>query len=133
MKVAVSSVGSDLNALIDPRFGRCAYFLVVETNDMSFDVFDNASRALGGGAGIQAAQFVASRGVKAVITGNCGPNAVEVLSAAEIELFLENSGTVKEALEKYKNKELTPATRANAPEHAGMGGGGGMGTGRKMP
>jgi predicted Fe-Mo cluster-binding NifX family protein len=141
MKVAISSNGKDLNSLIDPRFGRCAYFLVVKTNDMSFEVFDNESRALGGGAGIQSAQFVASRGVKAVITGNCGPKAVETLYAAGIELFLGNSGTVKEAVVKYKNGELTSTTTANAPDHGGLGGvpagrgmgmGGGAGMGRGM-
>ena len=71
MKIAVSSSGKGLDSQIDSRFGRCAYFLIVETDDMSFEVFDNESSALGGGAGIQSAQFVASKGVKAVITGNC--------------------------------------------------------------
>ena len=60
MKVAVSSYGEDLNAQLDPRFGRCAYFLVVNPEDMSFESFNNESAAQGGGAGIQAAQFVAS-------------------------------------------------------------------------
>ena len=59
MKVAVSSTGKNLDSAIDPRFGRCAYFLIVETDDMGFEVFDNQSIALGGGAGIQSAQFIA--------------------------------------------------------------------------
>ena len=82
MKAAVSSNGEDLNAKLDPRFGRCAYFLVVDPDNMSFEVFENKSAVQGGGAGIQAAQFLASKGVEAVITGNCGPNAVQTLSAA---------------------------------------------------
>ncbi|MBW1920081.1 MAG: dinitrogenase iron-molybdenum cofactor biosynthesis protein, partial [Deltaproteobacteria bacterium] len=69
MRVAVSSSGDQLDSQIDPRFGRCAYFLIVETDDMSFVAFPNENVALGGGAGIQSAQFVASKGVKAVITG----------------------------------------------------------------
>jgi len=68
MKIAVSSSGKDLDSHVDPRFGRCACFVIVETDDMSFEAFDNASISLGGGAGIQAAQFVASKGAKAVIT-----------------------------------------------------------------
>ena len=109
MKIAISSSGTDLNSQVDPRFGRCAYFLIVETDDMSVEVFENESGVLGGGAGIQSAQFVASKGAKVVITGNCGPNAVNTLYAAGIQVFLGNTGTVAEALDKYKNGNLNPA------------------------
>jgi len=121
MKIAVSSSGKNLDSLIDPRFGRCAYFLLVETDNMSFEVFDNQSMASGGGAGIQSAQFISSKGAKAVITGNCGPNAVKTLTAAGIEVFLENTGIVREVLQKYKNKELTSTDMANASEYSGLG------------
>ena len=122
MKIAVSSSGKDLDSLIDPRFGRCAYFLLVETDDMSFEVFDNQSIASGGGAGIQSAQFISSKDAKAVITGNCGPNAVKTLAAGGIEVFLGNTGIVREVLQKFKNGELTSTNLANAPEHSGLAG-----------
>jgi predicted Fe-Mo cluster-binding NifX family protein len=70
MKIAVSSNGNHLESQIDPRFGRCAYFLIVNQDDMNFEAFNNESIALGGGAGIQAAQFVASKGAKAILTGH---------------------------------------------------------------
>ena len=144
MKIAVSSSGKDLDSLIDPRFGRCAYFLLVETDDMSFEVFDNQSIASGGGAGIQSAQFISSKGAKAVITGNCGPNAVQTLAAAGIEVFLENTGIVREVLQKHKDGDLTSTNMANVAEYSGlgdrtnsgrsmgMGGQRGMGRGRGM-
>jgi predicted Fe-Mo cluster-binding NifX family protein len=154
MKVAISSSGKDLDSLIDPRFGRCPYFVIVESDNMSFEVFDNESIALGGGAGIQSAQFISSKGAKAVITGNCGPNAVQTLSAAGVELYLGNTGTVSEVLEKYKSGSMTPTNKANVSDHSGlagktsvgrgmgmdrgrgrgqgMGGGRGMGRGRSM-
>ena len=66
MKIAVTSTGPTLDDPIDPRFGRCAYFIIVETDDMSFEAFDNESIALGGGAGIQSAQFVVSKKIDAV-------------------------------------------------------------------
>ena len=122
MKVAVSSNGKDLDASIDQRFGRCAYFLIIETDDMSFEVFDNESAALGGGAGIQSAQFVISKGAGAVITGNCGPNAVQVLSAAGVDVFLGVTGTIKAAVEMHKSKNLTPAGKANVAEYSGLSG-----------
>ena len=138
MKIAVSSSGKDLDAQIDPRFGRCGYFLIIDTEDMSYEAFGNENAALGGGAGIQSAQFVASKGVEALITGHCGPNAVQTLTAAGIKFYVGQTGTVREAVESYKNERLTTATEANAPAHAGMGGGGrgkgmgGMGRGRSM-
>jgi predicted Fe-Mo cluster-binding NifX family protein len=142
MKVAVSSNGEDLNAQLDPRFGRCAYFLVVNPDDMSFEAFENKSAVQGGGAGIQAAQFLASKGVEAVITGNCGPNAVQTLSAAGIELFGGQTGTVREVVEIFKKGHLKPTNEATVDSHFGMnaqaglsrgvGMGGGRGMGRGM-
>lgn len=132
MKVAVSSSGRDFNALIDHRFGRCTYFLMVETDDMSFEVFDNQSMVLGGGAGIQSAQFISSIGARAVITGNCGPNAVQTLAGAGIEVFLGNTGSVSEALQKFKNGELTSTNLANAPEYSGLAGRKSYGRGKGM-
>ena len=121
MKIAVSSSGEDLDAQIDPRFGRCACFLIVETDDMTFEVFNNENIALGGGAGIQSAQFVASKGALAVITGNCGPNAVRTLAAAGVTLYVGQSGRVKEALERYKNGALRSTNEPNVSDHYGMG------------
>ena len=121
MKIAVSSSGEDLDSQIDPRFGRCACFLIVETDDMSFEVFNNENIALGGGAGIQSAQFVASKGAQAVITGNCGPNAVRTLSAAGVKLHVGQSGKVREAIERHKNGELRSTNEPNVSDHYGMG------------
>ena len=138
MKVAVSSNGEDLNAQLDPRFGRCAYFLVVDPDNMSFEAFENKSAVQGGGAGIQAAQFLASKRVEVVITGNCGPNAVQTFSAAGVELFVGQAGIIKEVVEKFKNGHLKPTSEATVDSHFGMnvetgfGRGGGMGGGRGM-
>jgi predicted Fe-Mo cluster-binding NifX family protein len=122
MKVAISSNGTDLDAQVDTRFGRCAFFLLVETDTMAFDCVDNSAMALGGGAGIQAAQLVASKGARAVITGNCGPNAVQTLTAAGVELFLGQSGTGREVIEKFKNKQLSSTGSANVADHYGANG-----------
>lgn len=132
MKVVVSSTGKDLNSQIDPRFGRCAYFIIVDTDTMDFEVLDNANLALGGGAGIQSAQLVASKGAKAAITGNCGPNAVRTLSAAGVEVIVGQSGSVRDAVEDFKAGRLKTTSQANVADHYGMGGGGmggGMGRG----
>ena len=142
MKIAVSSTGENLDSQLDPRFGRCAYYLVVDPDDMSFEVYPNESAAMGGGAGIQAAQFLASKGVQAVITGNCGPNAVQTLSAAGIDLFAGEQGTVQDVAKKFVTGNLKPTNEPTVDSHSGMGagtwtgrGGGsgrGMGGGRGM-
>lgn len=121
MKVAVSSNGKDLQSIVDPHFGRCAFFIIVETNDMSYETFDNVNMALGGGAGIQAAGFLASKGVKAVLTGNCGPNAMKNFSAAGIQVFTGLTGTVAETVEKYRKGGLTPSIEATVSEKSGIG------------
>ncbi|MEA3547344.1 MAG: NifB/NifX family molybdenum-iron cluster-binding protein, partial [Thermodesulfobacteriota bacterium] len=132
MKIAVSSSGNDLDSQVDPRFGRCAYFVIVETDDMGFEAFENGSIALGGGAGIQAGQFVASKGAKAIITGNVGPNAVQTLSAAGVETFVGQSGTVREAIERYTKGKINSTSTPNVADHYGMGSGAGMSRGMGM-
>ncbi len=129
MKIAISASGPDFNSQIDPRFGRCAYFIIAETDDMSYEALNNASMSLGGGAGIAAAQSVASKGVKAVITGNCGPNAVNTLTAAGVQLYVGQSGSVKEAVERFRANQLNATSEPNVVDHFGMGGGAGMGGG----
>ena len=135
MKVAVTSAGRNLDAQVDPRFGRCKYFMFIQLDEMSFEAVENPSVGLGGGAGVQSAQMVAGNGAEVVITGNCGPNAFATLKAAGISVVVGASGTVREAAEKFKNGELSPAGDANVQSHFGMGGGGGgmgggMGRGR---
>jgi predicted Fe-Mo cluster-binding NifX family protein len=135
MKLAFSSTGKDLDSEIDPRFGRCAYFLVVDLDDMSFEAVENESMSLGGGAGIQSGQFIANTGASVLLTGNVGPNASRTLNAAGIEVIVGVNGTIREIIERYKRGELSRTDQANVPDHFGMGGGqspyagGGMGRG----
>ncbi|MGB2813922.1 MAG: NifB/NifX family molybdenum-iron cluster-binding protein [Dehalococcoidales bacterium] len=131
MKIAISATGPTLDAEVDPRFGRCQHFIIADPETMQFEVLDNSSAMAAGGAGISAAQMIAGQGVKAVLTGNCGPNAYGVLSAAGIQVITGVSGTVKDAVQQYKEGKFQGSSQANVPDHFGMGGamGGGMGTG----
>ena len=132
MKVAVSASGPSLDASVDPRFGRCAYFVIVDTETMQFEALENQARYAGGGAGIQAAQTVASKGVQVVLTGQVGPNAYQALSAAGIQIVTGVYGTVREAVMKFKSGELKGTSAPTVPMHYGMGYGMGMGRGRGM-
>jgi len=121
MKIAISTNGSTLDAEVDPRFGRCQYFIVADPETMEFEAINNSSAMAGGGAGISAAQMVANKGVKAVLTGNCGPNAYQVLSSAGIQVITGVSGSVKDAIEGYRSGKFQTSASANVPDHFGMG------------
>jgi len=122
MKIAVTARGNDLDSQVDPRFGRAAMFVVVDTESMEFEAVANANVSVGGGAGIQSAQLVADRDVEAVLTGNCGPNAFRALEAAGIEVIVGVSGTVRAAVEQYKSGVLSAADTPSVASHAGMSG-----------
>lgn len=134
MKLAISSTGRDLNAQIDPRFGRCSFLAIVDTTTMDLQVFDNESMNLNSGAGIQAASFVASKGVEAVLTGNCGPKAMQAFNEAGVKVFTGQTGTVKEAVERFQNNLISSTMTANVPEKQGLQSQSvpGMGTGQGM-
>jgi len=120
MKIAISSTGKDLNSNVDPRFGRCAYFIIVDPDTMEYEAVENQSAMLGGGAGIQAAQFISSKGAEVVITGNCGPNAVRTLEAAGIKIITGYNGTVRQAIEDFKMGRLKPTSGPTVQEHFGI-------------
>jgi predicted Fe-Mo cluster-binding NifX family protein len=132
MKIAVSATGKDLSCQIDPRFGRCQYFIFVDSETMEFEAFENGGLMASGGAGVQAAQLIAQKGARTIITGNLGPNAASALSASGIKVYLVPSGTVKEVIEGYKTGSLREASGATVPPHFGMGGGRGMGGRRSV-
>jgi len=119
VKICISSSGEDLNANVDPRFGRCDYFLIIDPKTMDFESIDNKSSKAMGGAGIQAAEHIAKTGAKVVITGNVGPNAFQTLNAAGIKVFTGVTVSVKEAIEMYKNGELKESIAANVGSHYG--------------
>ena len=122
MRMAVSSTGNNLDSQIDPRFGRCSYFLIIETDDMSFEVVNNENIALGGGAGIQAAQSVIEAGAEAVIARRVGPNAFQVLAAAGVKVYESGAASVEEAVAALKTGKLTAVGAPTGPSHAGSRG-----------
>ena len=120
MKIAVSAKVPNLEAEVDPRFGRCRCLLIVDTDTMKFEAVDNDSIAASGGAGIAAAQAVLNYDVQAVITGNLGPNAHQVLSQAGVKVFTGVSGKVWNAVETFKAGGLQETTGPTVEAHAGM-------------
>ncbi|KPJ78768.1 MAG: dinitrogenase iron-molybdenum cofactor biosynthesis protein [Deltaproteobacteria bacterium SG8_13] len=118
MKIAVSSSGNDLTSQVDPRFGRAAFFLIVDAETMDCRAVENRQHLnLPQGAGIQAAQTVAAENVDVVITGNCGPKAFRVLQAAGIQVVTGAQGRIEDVISRYNSGEFETADGANVKGH----------------
>jgi predicted Fe-Mo cluster-binding NifX family protein len=132
LKIAVSATADNLDAMVDARFGRCAYFVIADVEDneiKNFESIKNLGVTAMGGAGIQAAQIVANKGVKVLISGNIGPNEYDVLSQTGIKIVTGVGGiTVKDAVQRYLKGELKETKTPTTP---GFGPGRGMGRGRR--
>ena len=122
MKVCVTSEGNTLDARVDQRFGRCQYFIFVDTETLEFEAIENPNISASGGAGIQSAQLVAQKEVKVILTGNVGPNAFQTLQAGGIDVITGASGTVKDVIEKYKKGEFKPTQGPSVNSKFGMPG-----------
>ena len=132
MRIAITATGPTLDAEVDPRFGRCQYFIIVDPETMGFEALENSNAMAGGGAGISTGQMIAGKGVEVVLTGNCGPNAYQVLSAAGLQVITGVSGRIGDAIEEYKLGTFSATQQPNVADHFGMSYGGGMGIGRGM-
>ena len=120
MKIAVTSTGPTLDDSVEARFGRCPYFLIIDTDTTQYEAIENPNIALGGGAGIQSAQLMSEKGVTTVLTGNCGPNAFNVFGQAGIQVIVGVSGPVRNAVEQFKAGIFSSASSPNVDSHFGM-------------
>ena len=131
MKLVVTANGKGMDAPTSPFFGRCPWYVLVETETLECETIANPAQSAAGGAGIQAAQYLVGQGVQAVVSGNVGPNAFQVLNAAGIPVYLSAEGTVRQAVENFQAGQLETTSAPTAPSHIGLGGRGrGSGRGR---
>lgn len=118
MKIAVTSKGDTLDAELDPRFGRAAYILIVDTETLEFEAIDNnENKNSFKGAGIQASVMIADAGAEVLLTGFCGPNAFTTLEKAEVKVVDEQEGRVIDAVQKFKQGNVVYADGANKDGH----------------
>ena len=120
MKIAISTQGQDLKAQVDPRFGRCTGFIIYDTETGDVEYVQNTGAASGSGAGIQAATMLIDREVKAVLTGNVGPNAHTTLTAAEIDIYTGMTGSVEDCVNRLKQGTLESANTPTVSAHHGV-------------
>lgn len=118
MRIAVTATGTDLHSAVDPRFGRARYIVIVDETGKLIEAVDNSAGMNSmGGAGIQAGKLMADRKVDVLLTGNCGPNAFKTLNAANIKVVINQSGTVQEAIERFKTGQVSYASSPNVDGH----------------
>lgn len=118
MRIAITTTGKYLDSEVDPRFGRARYIIILDDDGTIVETVDNAQGANAlSGAGIQAGKLLADRKVDVLITGHCGPNAFRTLQAAGIKVVVEQSGTVKEALERFQSGKVAFSSQPNVEAH----------------
>jgi len=126
MKICITSSDLNLNSPVDSRFGRAQYFLILDEKGNLEETISNPGVLASGGAGIAAAQKIIDQGVKILITGNIGPNALGVLETTNIQIFLcPFNIKIKEAFLMWKNDKLTLMKKPSVPGHFGHGSPGG--------
>ncbi len=118
MKIAVTSTGPDLKSELDPRFGRAAYLIIVDSDTLEFKVLENSeNRNLVQGAGIQAGKTIIDNGAEVLITGFCGPKAFMVLKSAGIKTISGANGSVEDAIRDFNAGKLKESQAPNADGH----------------
>jgi predicted Fe-Mo cluster-binding NifX family protein len=105
-KIAVTSTGGSMDAILSEQFGRCQYFLIVDPGTMKFEAFSNLGEQMQSGAGPKAAELIISKGAKVLITGHVGDKAAEVLNKGGIKIIDGYKGTIKikDAVQLYLSK-----------------------------
>lgn len=121
MKIAIAAQGKALDSQVDPRFGRCPYFVLVDTATMQYTSLPNPGIDAPGGAGMKTVQALVQAGVSAVIACNVGPNAIAALRAAGIGAYSAPNGTVAQAFEAFKGGRLAPMSGPTVSVHSGTG------------
>ena len=103
MKIAVSSTGKSVEGNVSDVFGRCSYFIIVEIEDdkiKNTETIENKSTEQTSGAGISTGQLIAEQEIKAVITGNVGPRALDILGQFGIKIY-SGKGRIKDVLDNF--------------------------------
>ncbi|MBL4904367.1 MAG: NifB/NifX family molybdenum-iron cluster-binding protein [Desulfocapsa sp.] len=138
MTIAITATGNTLDSMVDPRFGRAAWILIIDTktNQLIESIDNTAGKEAAHGAGIAAAAQVADKGVEALLTGRVGPKALPVLEKAGVQTINDISGSVLEAINNYSGqKTAAPQAKTDsAPaqttaRNPGQGQGQGQGCG----
>jgi predicted Fe-Mo cluster-binding NifX family protein len=120
VKITISSSGKELNSLLDPRFGRCPFYAVYDTEDEKWNFHPNPGSMEGSGAGIKASQFLIEKQVDVLLTGDVGPNASRILNSAGIKVYSFSEVLIEKALKLYEDGQQSQIMEPTVSSHSGM-------------
>jgi predicted Fe-Mo cluster-binding NifX family protein len=102
-KIAVTSTGGSMDALVSEQFGRCRYFVIVDSKTMKFEAISNIGEQLQSGAGPKAAELIINNGAEVLLTGRVGDKAEEALKRGGIKIVdgFKSTTKVKDAVDSY--------------------------------
>ena len=109
MKICLTATKNNLEAQIDSRFGRCNYFIFIDSEKNQIKSIKNDVSEVTEDAGVLAAQIIAKKLIKYVITGNVSSRAMQALKTSGIEVYIVRDISVNNALEKFRKGELSKA------------------------
>jgi len=107
MLIAVTSSGDSLDSLVNEKFGRCQYFIIVNADTMKYEVVPNSAENAQGGAGPKAAEVLVNKGVNVLLTGHVGDKAEEALKKGHIHIItgLNENTKIADAIKFYLSKK----------------------------
>ena len=116
MKIAISSHNGKFDSPFSARFGRCEYFIFIDTDTNDWTSIENPAASASSGAGSHVVQFLISNGIEATITGRYGPTAFTALDVAGIQAFEAEEGTPEELLKRFLAGDLIKVNEATGPK-----------------
>ena len=102
MLIAITATGKELSSQVDDRFGRAKFIILYNSKDSTFQVHDNTLNSMAvQGAGVKAAQNIIDLEAEVLITGNCGPKALQILELGKVKIFSVSNLSVENAIKNY--------------------------------
>ena len=106
MKIAITSTGGSMDALLSEQFGLCQYLLIVDSETLKFEAVSNLGEQMQSGAGPKAAELIINKAAEVLLTGHDGDQAEETLKKGGVKVVDGYKGTikVKDAVNSYLSK-----------------------------
>ena len=106
MRVAITSTGQSLESMLDQRFGRCAYFVIYDTETGGVEILPNPNKDAEEGAGPASVQLVASKEVQKIVSGEFGVKIKSLLDSLKIQMIVykDQDKTVRSVIDMLNNQ-----------------------------
>jgi len=119
MRICISAEGKTSDSNVDQRFGRCKYFMFIDIDSMKFEIVENNNINNSEGAGVKAGQLVVSKEIGALLTGNIGPNACQIVNSASIEIYTGIKGKISDVVKDFQSGKFKKTSLPNVDSKAG--------------